>query len=292
MAIRGGSITQGIIHGVKIIIISNVITHVLTESSDMILKTESFPFNPLKSQTLVIAPLTKPFLTCDRDVRASSEIKDSRPEHSRIGTPSVNKNIWSGDKTFSFRSDVSELDKLDTAVKKYSNDERNTASSQIEEGSLEIICPKIIKESNSSERMNLANSLHVQTPKLVHFGHPPIETDNVGHRSDESVAIRIVDQDRIWRPTDRDVRMAPTHGDIETISEKLAYCKYIRDSEFETRKVLEQETPKEKIENIVTRLDQNRLDENRMNRPVDTVMLIEIAHFSVGKLLLHQYKSD
>ena len=66
--------------------------------------------------------------------------------------------------------------------------------------------------------MNLTNSLGVQTPKLVSFRQPPMQTDNIGHWSDGSVATRVVDQDRIWRPTDRDVRTAPTHGDVETMS--------------------------------------------------------------------------
>ena len=65
--------------------------------------------------------------------------------------------------------------------------------------------------------MNLTNSLLVQTPKLIHFGHPPMDTYNVGHQSDGSVATRVVDQDWIWRPTDRDVRMSPTYGNIEAI---------------------------------------------------------------------------
>ena len=78
--------------------------------------------------------------------------------------------------------------------------------------------------------MNLANSLGIHTPKLVSFRHPPMQTDNVGRRIDGSVATRVVDQDRIWRLTDRDVRTTPTHGDIETISEKLAYRKFIKDS--------------------------------------------------------------
>ena len=64
-----------------------------------------------------------------------------------------------------------------------------------------------------------------------------------------------MDQYGIWRPTDRDVKMAPTHGDIETIGEKLAYRKYIIDSEFETREVFEQETSNQNIENIGTRLE-------------------------------------
>ena len=86
-AISGGRITQGIIHRGKSIISSNVITHVLKNSSEMTLNSDSFPFNPLKSLALLIAPLTEPFLTSDRDVRALSEIRDSRPERGRIGTP-------------------------------------------------------------------------------------------------------------------------------------------------------------------------------------------------------------
>ena len=73
--------------------------------------------------------MMEPFLTSDRDIRASSEIGDSRPERGSIGNPFVNKKIWSGDDTFSYRSDVKELDKLGTAVQKSSTDERNTESS-------------------------------------------------------------------------------------------------------------------------------------------------------------------
>ena len=91
-----------------------------------------------------------------------------------------------------------------------------------------MIFPKIIKDLNSSERIKLANSLSIEPPKLLSFGHPPMETDNVGHRIDGIVATRVVDQNRIGRPTDRDNRMAPMHDDIETISEKLAYRKHIR----------------------------------------------------------------
>ena len=92
-----------------------------------------------------------------------------------------------------------------------------------------------------------------------------MQTDNVGHRSNGSGAARVVDQDGIWRRTDRDVRKALTHGDAETMSEKLAYCKFIKDSEFETREVFEREN----IENIATRLEKNRLD-NQMTRSVDS----------------------
>ena len=84
--------------------------------------------------------------------------------------------------------------------------------------------------------MNLANSVLVQTPKLVCFRHPPMQTDNVGNLIDSIATTRVMDQDGIRRPTYRDVRTAPTHGHVEAISEKLAYRKFIKDSESEIRK--------------------------------------------------------
>ena len=199
----------------------------------------------------MIAPLTEPFLTSDRDVHSTSVIGASRPDHSRIVSPFMNEDILSRDDVLStVQSDTGEAEKLDTAVQQSSSNKRNTAPLRIEEGSPESIFTEIVKESNLSKRTNLANSLGVHTPKIVSFRHPPMQTDNVGYRSDGSVATRVVDQDGIWRPTDGDVRTTPTHGNIETISEKLAYRKFIKDSEIETREVFELEN----IENIGTRL--------------------------------------
>ena len=158
----GEASPKALFRGAGSIIRSNVITHVLTNSSKMTLKSDSLDFDPLKAQTLVIAPLTEPFLTSDRDVRTTSVIIESRPNHSRIGTPFVNKDIWSRDDVLStVRSDVGKLDKLDTDVWRSFTDKRNTAPSQIEEGGLKSIFPEIVEESNSSKRMNLANSLSV-----------------------------------------------------------------------------------------------------------------------------------
>ena len=129
----------------------------------------------------MLATLTKPFLTSDRDVRTTSVIGASRPNHIRIGNPVMNRDILSRDDALStVRSDVGKLDKLDTSVQRSSTDKRNTATSRIKEGSPESIFPEIVEESNSSKRMNLANSLGVQTPKLVSFRHPPMQKDNVG----------------------------------------------------------------------------------------------------------------
>ena len=217
----------------------------------MILKTDTFPLDPFKSETLVITLQNKHTLSCNRIVRASSEIGNSRIDHGRIGIPIVNKNIWSVDDNFSVRSDVDEANKLDTSVQRSPTNERNTASTRIEEESLKRVFSKIVEGSNSSERMNLANSSSIESPKLVHFVHPPMETDNVGNLLDGIVATIIENSDGIWRSTAMYNRMAHTH-DIETISKKIAYRKHIRDLEFETREFLEQETRNKNIENIVT----------------------------------------
>ena len=92
---------------------------------------------------------------------------------------------------------MDEADKLDTIVKRSPTNKRNTESPQIEEESIESILSRIVEESNSSEWMSLANSLSIETPKLVHFGHPPMETDYVGHLLDGIVATRIDNYDGI-----------------------------------------------------------------------------------------------
>ena len=140
----------------------------------------------------------------------------------------MNKNIWSEDKKFRVKIDVDEADKTDTIVQRSPTNKGNMASSRNEEESIESVFSKIVEDLNSSKRMNLANFLSIETPKLVHYGHPTIETENVGNLLDGIVATRIENSDRIWRRTDRDNRMAHTH-DIENISEKIAYRKHIRD---------------------------------------------------------------
>ena len=248
---------------------SNVVTDVLTDSNKMIFKTNTFPLSSFKSQTLVIASQDKSMLSSNRIVRMWSDTENSRIYHGRIGTPIVNKNIWSVYDNFNVRSDVGEADKLYIIVQQSLTNERNTASPQIKEESLESVFSKIVEESNLGERMNLANSLSIEIPKIVHLGHPPMEKNNVGNLIDGIVATIIENSNRIWRRTDKDDSMAHTH-DIETISEKIAYRNHIRNLEIETGKVFERETSNENIENIVTRLDKTRLDNNQMTRSTDS----------------------
>ena len=63
-----------------------------------------------------------------------------------------------------------------------------------------------------------------------------------------------------------DIKATEIHGEIKTISEKLAYHKFIKDPEFETREVFERENieERENIKNIETRLRMTGLDNKRM----------------------------
>ena len=81
-----------------------------------------------------------------------------------------------------------------------------------------------------------------------------MQTDNIGEQRSGGVATRIANKDGIWNPTLSDIETAATHGKIETISEKLVYCKFIKDSDFESSKVFEWENieERENIKNIET----------------------------------------
>ena len=72
--ISGGSHTQNIIQGGENIFCSDVITHVLMNSGELKLECDSFPFNPLKAETLMVASLGEPFLASDGNVRSASII--------------------------------------------------------------------------------------------------------------------------------------------------------------------------------------------------------------------------
>ena len=126
------------------------------------------------------------------------------------------------------RNKVLIADKLDTTVEGFTTDERNTASSRIEECPPKSIFVKKIKEFDSSSKMNLANSVPVKTPDLVSFRDPTVNTDNVTHRRSGGVATSISDKDRIWGPKPSDIGTAATHGEIKNINEKLLFNKNLR----------------------------------------------------------------
>ena len=83
-------------------------------------------------------------------------------------------------------------------------------------GPTKSIFRKGIKKLDSSDRMNLAKSLRVQTPDLVSFRDPTIQTENVLDRISGGVATRIANKDGIWEPKPSNIGTAATHDEIKT----------------------------------------------------------------------------
>ena len=77
-----------------------------------------------------------------------------------------------------FRSDVGVMKKLDTTVDGLTTNKRNTESTDIFEGAAESLNVKIRKQFDSSGRVNFANSIPVESPDLVSFRDPPVQTHN------------------------------------------------------------------------------------------------------------------
>ena len=96
-AISGGSHTQSIIQGGENIVRSDVITHVLTNPEKVTLRTDYFPFDLLKAQTLMVASFDEPFLEINGKILSASKIRASRPDQSRIIAPGMNGDISSRD---------------------------------------------------------------------------------------------------------------------------------------------------------------------------------------------------
>ena len=143
----------------------------------------------------MVTSLVESLLGSNGNVRSASIIGASRPNQRMIFAPGMNEDISCRDYVRStVRNDVGKADKLDATVEGYLTDECNTASSRIEESTPKSIFRKVIKQLDSSDQMNLAKSLSVQTPYLVYFRHPANQTDNVGDQRSGGVTTRIVNK--------------------------------------------------------------------------------------------------
>ena len=188
----------------------------------------------------MVASLIEALLTSNGNIRSASILGASRTNQSRIFSPGMHEYVSGRDDVQStVLNDVREADKLDATIDGSSTDEGNTASSQIEESTSKSIFRKGIKKLDSSDWVNLENSLHVQTPDLVSFRDPTIQTDNILDLRSGGLATRITNKDGIWEPKPSNIGTTATNDEIKNISEKLAYRKYIKDLDFETSKVLE-----------------------------------------------------
>ena len=113
--------------------------------------------------------------------------------------------------------------------------------------------------------MDFANSVPVESPDLVSFRDPPVDTHNVTDGRSGGVATSIADKDRIWRVGPSDIGTAATHADLNNINVKFVFRKYLNELVLETIQMLERDhRARENMENIVTRLRKTQIDEQKM----------------------------
>ena len=119
---------------------------------------------------------------CNKNIICTSlDSRNSMGDHSRIGTPGVNKDIFSprSDTTSNLLSCMGSIEKFDTHVHGYETQERNLELSCIEEVGVKSIFPEIVKESNSSGQVKIANSILSESPKFI--SHKPGSSDLLNH---------------------------------------------------------------------------------------------------------------
>ena len=109
------------------------------------------------------------------------------------------------------------MKKLDTTVDGLTTNKRNTESTDIFEGAAESVFDKISEQFDSSGRVNFANSVPVESPDLVSFRDPPVQTHNKTDGGTGGVTTRIADKYGIWQAGPSDIRMAATHSKSKSL---------------------------------------------------------------------------
>ena len=86
-AVIGGTHIQNIIEGRAYIIHDDVITHMITNISQVSLKSDYFPFDPEQAQTLMVTSLIESLLASNGNIRSTSILGARRTNQSRIFAP-------------------------------------------------------------------------------------------------------------------------------------------------------------------------------------------------------------
>ena len=201
-------------------------TNLVSDLNLMSLKSTSFPFNKTKPATLTFEPFLEAFLTGNRNIRTSRIVGTGRTDHSRIISPIMHKDILRGnDIVTNVQSDVGVIKKLYATVDGLTTSKRNTESTDIFEGAAERVFGKISEQFDSSGQVDFANSIPVESPDLVPFRDPPMQTNNITDGRTGGVTTRIADKDGIWRAGPSDIRRAATYAKDKDFAAKLAYRK-------------------------------------------------------------------
>ena len=169
--------------------------------------------------------------------RTSPHSRNIRRNNSWIGTPRVNKGIFSPihdlKKTSILQSFMGIIEPLGTSIQVSATKERNYNLSCIEKLGVKSVLGEIVPELDPRKRVNLAKFVLSESPKFKILGHPAVnvtDTRNINFFfSARANSLSGTRKDNV-SPS----RLGYTH-DFETMSKTTAYRNHINNSEFETR---------------------------------------------------------
>ena len=191
---------------------TNLVTHVLMNSIAQLFNTNSPRINTFQSKAFVIGSQDESMEGNKNITCTSLDSRNVRGNHSRIGTPGVEKEVWTprSNTTSNVLSCTDNIKKFDTLIHGSAAQERNLEFSCIEEVGVKNIFPELRKEFDSSVRVNLANSVLGESPKFISLGHRALETADI-RNINFATSTRAKSLNRLRRDMERDVRLGYTH---------------------------------------------------------------------------------
>ena len=145
-------------------------------------------------------------------IYTSCDSRNIRGNHSRIGTPGVNKEIWiqRSNTTSNVISCTENVEKFDTLVHGSTTQERNLESSCIKEVGVKSIFTELGNEPDSSLWVHLTKSILSESSKFISLGHLTVERADI-RNIDFSTSTRAENLNRLRRSTERDDRKGYTY---------------------------------------------------------------------------------
>ena len=220
--------------------------------------------SPLNTNTLkaIVIGLACKSTEVDRKTLSCTPHDRTIRNQSRIGTPGVNKGIFSPNRgnISSFAKWTGNIEPLDTSIHGSTTQERNSDFSCIEKVGIKGLPKKIVADLNPSIWVNLENSIISESPKFKSLGLPTFDATDI-HNLDFAPYTRAKSLNGMWRGNFRDARLGYMH-DFERMSKTIAYRNHIKNSELETREVFERETeniPQTQQTDLATTLNDNPL---------------------------------
>ena len=188
----------------------------------------------------MLASLAEGLLARHRHVGTASVPRTRIFDNGRLLTPTMMEDIWRGyDVRHSVLVKMRKSDELNATVDGPTPNESDAANRRKVKDTPKRIFHEKVKNLDSSQSMNLADSSGIKTPNLVHLMNSPVNASD--ELSDAHVAVGVLDKDRGRRTRlHKSGGATATHDDEYRISENERLKELNIHIDFEIFKTREQ----------------------------------------------------